>query len=349
MKRRYLWLFVIATVLLAPLARACSCVSRAGCGSFQIRDTLFVGKALSVRIVESKITGISFPVRRRVYRFEVSEALTGAPHTSDVIEIETGMGGGDCGYSFEIGQSYLVDAGHYGENERLSTGICSATQPQGMADGLLREIRAILAHQRLPDLSGVVSRRDSLYSSTPPRPLAGVTVHLIPANGNAYTAVTDAEGVYTVLDLPAAEYHVNYDLPPDLVTYEDAMGHPQMIKIPRSGSAGCHADATALPSGTISGQIVDATGKPVSTSGIVSLRRPGEPHDEPVDPSGQFPDASGQFTLHFVKAGEYQVIFRDFGRVPVRETGLAPSDASPQDIVVVKDGEHLTGIHIVAK
>ena len=42
------------------------------------------------------------------------------------VQIRTGLGGGDCGYRFEIGRRYLVYA--YSEDSgELSTGICSAT------------------------------------------------------------------------------------------------------------------------------------------------------------------------------------------------------------------------------
>jgi|GEM_PF-6744657 len=134
MKRLYFWAFLIATVLLVPLARACSCMRKPECGAFKIHDTLFVGKALSVEVFETRVTRTPFPVRRRIYRFEVSEALTGAPHASEVLEIETGMGGGDCGYGVEIGRSYLIDSSQNGENNRLGT-----TRVEVMARNLIRE------------------------------------------------------------------------------------------------------------------------------------------------------------------------------------------------------------------
>jgi hypothetical protein len=42
--------------------------------------------------------------------------------------VETGIGGGDCGYPFETGRSYLVYAWNT-DSGQLSTGICSATRP----------------------------------------------------------------------------------------------------------------------------------------------------------------------------------------------------------------------------
>lgn len=42
------------------------------------------------------------------------------------ITITTGLGGGDCGYPFEIGKSYLIYANGSDEN-KLSTNICQRT------------------------------------------------------------------------------------------------------------------------------------------------------------------------------------------------------------------------------
>ena len=44
------------------------------------------------------------------------------------VDVETGLGGGDCGFSFEVGREYLVFADR-DESGRLSTGICSDTAP----------------------------------------------------------------------------------------------------------------------------------------------------------------------------------------------------------------------------
>ncbi|HEY0462219.1 MAG TPA: hypothetical protein VGC97_24005 [Pyrinomonadaceae bacterium] len=45
---------------------------------------------------------------------------------SEVV-IQTGEGGGDCGYPFNIGQKYLVYA--YGDKNSLGTNICQRTSP----------------------------------------------------------------------------------------------------------------------------------------------------------------------------------------------------------------------------
>jgi hypothetical protein len=45
---------------------------------------------------------------------------------SKEITITTGLGNGDCGYPFEVGESYLIYANGSDEN-KLSTGICHRT------------------------------------------------------------------------------------------------------------------------------------------------------------------------------------------------------------------------------
>jgi hypothetical protein len=43
------------------------------------------------------------------------------------VTITTGLGNGDCGYPFEVGESYLIYANGSDEN-KLSTGICHRTK-----------------------------------------------------------------------------------------------------------------------------------------------------------------------------------------------------------------------------
>lgn len=85
--------------------------------------------------------------------------------------VETGIGGGDCGYPFEKGRSYLVAASS-NESGQLSTGICSATEPLESAGTALRLLRGEPpASEDLRDLSV-----DSLDDSTPapePKKLCG--------------------------------------------------------------------------------------------------------------------------------------------------------------------------------
>jgi hypothetical protein len=70
--------------------------------------------------------------------FDVSRSYSGQQEKR--VELRTGMGGGDCGYPFEVGKQYLVYAGK-DESGQLSTGICSGT-------GLLEDRKADIASLR---------------------------------------------------------------------------------------------------------------------------------------------------------------------------------------------------------
>jgi hypothetical protein len=56
------------------------------------------------------------------------------------LQVRTGLGGGDCGFHFEVGKQYLVYA-FAADSGRLSTGICSGT-------ALLQESLANLSYLR---------------------------------------------------------------------------------------------------------------------------------------------------------------------------------------------------------
>ena len=70
--------------------------------------------------------------------FSVSRMYLGMPQRS--VQVETGLGGGDCGFPFEIGKQYLVFADER-ESGRLVTGICTGT-------ALLEDSRDMLADLR---------------------------------------------------------------------------------------------------------------------------------------------------------------------------------------------------------
>jgi hypothetical protein len=70
--------------------------------------------------------------------FNVSRSYAG--QQGKTVELRTGMGGGDCGYPFEVGKQYLVYAWK-DQLGKLSTNICSGT-------GLLDERKADLAALR---------------------------------------------------------------------------------------------------------------------------------------------------------------------------------------------------------
>ena len=128
------------------LASACSCMPPASVHEETARSTrVFVGRVTRTEERSAKtdggwlasaiqwikgVFGASPPPDSQYYphmlvTFEVLETFKGKT-TSDV-KLSTGMGGGDCGYPFEAGQTYVVYA--HGVEGDLGAGICSLTGP----------------------------------------------------------------------------------------------------------------------------------------------------------------------------------------------------------------------------
>src|SRR5262245_60084727 len=92
-------LVITILVWLSPgSARACSCAQAgAACDATWQAEAVFVGEVVSISTV-----------RGRHAELAVIEPFRGLQLTQ--VEIEGGYGGADCGYPFELGQSYVVYA-----------------------------------------------------------------------------------------------------------------------------------------------------------------------------------------------------------------------------------------------
>lgn len=62
----------------------------------------------------------------RIFSFEVARSWKGV--TTTRADVRTGYGGGDCGYEFVLGVTYVVYAGQTSQGD-WGTGICTRTNP----------------------------------------------------------------------------------------------------------------------------------------------------------------------------------------------------------------------------
>lgn len=126
---------VLALVFAADAAAACSCVvagppptaSQLLHGSHAV----FTATVLGVEELKVPAGGNGSFSRIRAVALELHQAWRGLAHPNAIIF--TGLGGGDCGYPFEVGKSYLVFASHAASGAEvpgaLYTSICTATRP----------------------------------------------------------------------------------------------------------------------------------------------------------------------------------------------------------------------------
>ena len=102
----------------APAAPVCDCAGPiTDSAAVRHNHVVFVGRVARSRLV-TDAEGFS----RRVYTFTATRWRKGTPRRA--VEVETGMGGGDCGVLFQRGRTYTVYA-RRGDGGRLATGICS--------------------------------------------------------------------------------------------------------------------------------------------------------------------------------------------------------------------------------
>lgn len=174
---------VIVAALTAGSARvhACSCaVDPAPCSRGWMADAVFVGDATAIeQLTEPEMWG-----SRRI-TFVVREAFKGVE--GRLVDVLTGSGGGDCGFSFGVGSTYLVYAHRHPTTGRLNTGICSSTALLDRSSGNLKLLRTPARQLEQPALVHGRATRSDLQSIRTPRvnkPFAGARVRLVGKSGS---------------------------------------------------------------------------------------------------------------------------------------------------------------------
>ena len=121
--RRVAFSIAIAFCLAAGVVHACSCK-----GPPSAKESLSAAAAVFVGKVVKTERDVHFGVR---VTFEITTVWKGVKERT--VDINTGFGGGDCGYPVKVGDKYLVYAfgsrSDDGKLGPLATTICSRTCP----------------------------------------------------------------------------------------------------------------------------------------------------------------------------------------------------------------------------
>ncbi len=199
---------------------ACSCIKlTARCDNgWNSGEAIFFGRVSAVLGGEMEPIGNGFyRLTDHEVHFAEVEFFHGGSKAAHEAVVFTGSGGGDCGYPFVAGTSYLVYA--FNNNGRLMTGICGETAPEAMVSGALRELRALRDGGHVDNLFGTVGIAPigSWEGLVQSRPLANVPVYAIRRGGKRFAAKTDEHGVYAFPFLPPGTYRIKEDLPAGVV------------------------------------------------------------------------------------------------------------------------------------
>jgi hypothetical protein len=168
------------------------------------------------------------PRPQRRVRLVVEENFRGAGLERGVtLEVMTGLGGGDCGYGFEVGERYLVYAEHPAGGAGLYTGICTRTRTLADAAVDLDYLRH--RGERQAGIEGDVvelGRDPETKAMRWVGPMRGVTVVAERlGDGRRWEARTDEQGGFRLWGLTFGRYTVRALLPerfvPEATTRDD--------------------------------------------------------------------------------------------------------------------------------
>jgi hypothetical protein len=306
------FLVLVAILAFGPMrALACSCAHFGVplCQTYWNNDAVFVGEVLTIETITVPMEAgrSTIQVERHVVRFKVSKMYRGDVGAETVVQ--TGMGGGDCGYHFEAGHTYLVFGNIY--DGTIHTGICNLTQPVEQAEKALAWLDSLST--RSPDASifGTVTRhtfKDQQYTNAP---VAGVAVSLKDSAGHESATTTDAGGAYSFNGLKAGTYSVLATLPKGLTGGNER----EHVKVHEQGCA--DASFWLSNDNQISGRVLDSGGKAVEGV-MVALAQTDAPNftvrqDYVSFDTFKRTDDRGHYGFEGLLPGSYLVFLNPFG------------------------------------
>lgn len=279
---------------------ACTCAPPlAACEAAWQATAVFAGRVEEISPVPGKGPE---SLRRKVVRFEVIDPFRGTA-TSDV-EVETGAGGGDCGYRFKKGAEYLVYASRNERSGRLTTGICSRTKLLGSAADDLAYLRAAFRDNvPLGRIAGTIelSERNLPRRTDRRRPAEGIAV-VIERNGVETRAVTDARGRFAVDGFEAGKYNVRLEVP------ETHYGQLDSSVLELPDRRGC-AETRGIVAfdGRVRGRVTDHDGRSVAGLTVDLTVLSGLEYPEGAERIQAVTGRDGEYEVTRVPPGSYLI------------------------------------------
>ena len=341
-------LALASLVFFAEDARACSCAGNVPpCQAYWQASAVFVGTAtgmtepprLTVEEARRREDAGEDVWSRRVFTFAVERPLRGVEGTQ--VEVRTGMGGGDCGYGFRVGERYLVYAYRDEKTRELSTSICTRTRTLTRAGEDLQYVNGLAqGGQEGATIFGQVSKEKRIAredgDTSEQVPLAGVKVE-VAGVGKTFRVETDAAGKFVAAGLPAGEYAVRPELPETLMTY----GPDEKVRVEERGCAVTYFNAHV--NGRLSGRVFDAEGRPAPKVSIrLSAAAKGEMYFR-GHTNYATTDAEGRYEFKGIPEGRYILKLRFDGAETDSERPFPvvyhPNAGDPSRAAVVRVGE----------
>lgn len=285
-------------VALPDPAGACSCMpSGPPCQNYFQVDAVFVGKVETISTVEDASDS---HFRRRLVAFALERAFRGVQ--GNRVEVTTGMGGGDCGYDFKVGERYLVYAYRQQGVRQFATGICSRTRPIAEAAEDVKYAEQLPASGRGARVYGTVKHWERDLASGQAReydPVAFAHV-LLYSPSATLDAETDDGGRYEITDAPPGTYELRVIPPPRFST--KYLEQKLELRDPRACAV---ADFAVHFDGRISGVALGADGLPAGDIGLELMAPAGVGARGVIETIPAKTDHAGNFEFSEIPPGQY--------------------------------------------
>lgn len=332
---------------LADPVYACSCNSLAPCQALWRRDAAPAVFEATVVSIERTVVEHGMMNGERI-----TSSGTTTVHLKDIrnllgegaTTIETPGSGASCGYTFKIGQRYVIDA--YRGSGTLSTGLCSQTKPIEQAGALLAYIESLSRPSPGATVTGTVTA-GAMYLLEPVGPQRqGLGGAKVTVDGPvSRTATTASDGTFSFDRLPTGRYRVGIQ-PPDGTPYEAPPARD--VDLPHAHA--CHTAQFSLRlNAMLEGTVVDTAGRPVRNASVAlrrtdALTAPRNPRSSTfVGYATTRSDESGRYVFPNLGPGQYVVgVNIDSGPThgsPYRPAFLAGQDGEP-DVIDFPLGGH---------
>ena len=303
-------LSLAAGALLGAPAWSCSCQfgGPAACQAFHDASTVFVGAPTRVSEVAQPQGAV-----RLEYTFRVERVLNGSAVAE--LKVTSGFGGGDCGYRFQIGETYVVYAMvSESTGGRLHTSICTRTRPLRRAAEDLAYSQSLQNGSAESFIAGVASNWNGGGR------LGGVSISL-EGPGGPYRTRTQADGSFRFDDLPPGQYSVSGAL--------DRHVDRTFRREAKLASGGCRKLGVQLaPDLAISGVVTGPDGAPIQGLTIRALSTDDAPEQSSVLASAET-DEQGRYMLTELQPGHAYVIGVNFQFAPREEGPYYPRTFYP--------------------
>lgn len=259
-------------------------------------------------------------LRERAVRLTIREVLNGSGTPGEQVTVTTAADAGACGYAFEVGAAYFVQATRTATG--LSVSACSRTQRSDAAAeliGLLRELKKGTPTSRLTGALALalVPVNGGYLNVQLLGAKAGTLVTARDAGGTTHDAKVDERSRFVFRGLPPGTYTLTHDLGDMFVPFPSG---PIEVRLDS-----CFVDELVLVS------IVPMRGTVKATSGALpkQLKLTIARVDEDGRPMGAqfttpvFTEDDGSWEALALPPGRYAVGVNPFG-VPTPATPYAP-------------------------